>query len=249
MAIAKMGRIYMGESGRFRAPVRQHGVALFVGLIFLIMLSLVALYVMRGTVLEMRLTGATAQHELAFEASETARQVPEAILQAHVQNRGWPISWGGTVPDSMFSLNTIYAGRTSWISLLNPNTTSGNGIQQSCTGSGLVIFYMAQTCSSQGVSYRYQPSTWASSAVFNVCQNGSSSCSSSNQIKNAVSIVRDGTTVNQGSGAAQAQGYSSIGVGSSTGGSSLLLQVRSAATLPSGAKGVTIAQYKLSITN
>ena len=250
MSTSHMTRKCMqGKSLYYLGAARQRGVALLVGMIFLIMLSLVAIYVMRGTMLEMRLTNATAQHQLAFQASEQGRQIPEAILQSHVRNRGWPVSWGGTVPDAMFNLNTIYAGRTSWVALLKPNTTSGKGLQQSCTGSGLVIFYMAQTCSSQGVSYNYQPSNWTNSVVFNVCQNGSSSCSSSNQVSDAISIVRDGTTINQGSGAAQAQGYSSIGVGSSKGGASLMLQVRSAATLSSGAQGVTIAQYKLSITN
>lgn len=231
------------------APAHQKGVALFVGMIFLIMLSLVALFVMRDTLLEMRLTTATAQHEQAFEASEEARQIPEAILQAHVQNRGWPSSWGGTVPDGMFDLNAIYAGRTSWIAMLNPTTTSGKGLQPSCTGTGLVTFYMAQACSTQDASYNYSPSNWTSSVNFSVCENGAASCSSSSQIQDQVSIVRDGTAVNQGVGAAQAQGYSSVGVGSSTGGSSLLLQVRSQATLPSKSQAVTIAQYKLSITN
>jgi hypothetical protein len=227
----------------------QRGVALFFGMVLMIMLTVIALVVMRNTMLELRLTTATAQHELAFQSSEEARQIPEAILVAHVRNRGWPVSWGGTVADAMFNLNTVYAGRTTWINLLNPKTTSGKGIQDSCSGTGLVIFYMAQPCTTETVSYNYTPSSWTSSVSFNVCENGTTSCSSSGQVADAVSIVRDGTTINQGSGAAQAQGYSSVGVGSSTGGSSLLLEVGSTATLPSGAKDTTIAQYKLGISN
>src|ERR1700722_8673301 len=127
-------------------PGRQRGIALFVGLVFLVMLTLVSLIVMRGTLLEMRMTTATARHEQAFEASETGRTIPEAVLALHVFNRGWPQSWGGTVPDAMFDLNTTFANRMDWVAMLNPGTTSGLGIRPACGGTGLVIFYMAAPC-------------------------------------------------------------------------------------------------------
>jgi len=223
---------------------RQRGIALFVGLVFLVMLTLVALIVMKGTLLEMRMTTATARHEQAFESSETARTIPEAILAAHVFNRGWPESWGGDKSDSLFDLDTIFANRTVWGNLLNPNTTSNQGLQNSCGGSGLVIFYMALSpCSTQTAAYKYTPSKWLTSVSFNVCTDGSAGCTT------RISIIRDGVTLKQGSGAAQAQGYASVGVGTPRGGSALLLQVRSAATVPGNGQAVTIAQYKLNITN
>ena len=230
-------------------PTRQRGIALFVGLVFLVMLTLVSLIVMRGTLLEMRMTTATARHEQAFEASETGRTVPEAVLALHVFNRGWPESWGGSVPDAMFDLNTTFANRMDWVALLNPGTTSGKGIQPPCEGTGLVIFYMAAPCAAQPASANYSPSTWAPSVVFNLCNPIGTACSGSDQTTNTISIVRDGVALNQGSGAAQSQGYSSIGVGSSKGGSALLLQVRSQATVPGNGQAATIAQYKLNVTN
>ena len=223
------------------APGRQRGIALFVGLVFLVMLTLVSLIVMRGTLLEMRMTTATARHEQAFQASETARTVPETVLAAHVFNRGWPESWGGTIPDVMFNLNTVFANRLGWSALLNPNTTSGQGLQSAC-GTGLVIFYMAVACPSRTAQYNYSPSSWAAAVKFTIA---------ATQTQDVISIVRDGVTINQGSGAAQAQGYSSVGVGTSKGGSALLLQVESQATVPGSGSNpaTTIAQYKLSITN
>jgi len=221
---------------------RQRGIALFVGLVFLVMLTLVSLIVMRGTLLEMRMTTATARHEQAFEASETARTVPEAVLASHVFNRGWPESWGGNIPDVMFNLNTVFANRLGWSALLNPNTTSGQGVQPAC-GTGLVIFYMAVTCPTRTASYNYTPSLWSPAVKFTIA---------ATQIQDVISIARDGVTINQGSGAAQAQGYSSVGVGTSKGGSALLLQVQSTATIPptpSNDTATTIAQYKLNITN
>jgi PilX N-terminal len=224
------------------APGRQRGIALFIGLVFLVMLTLVSLIVMRGTLLEMRMTTATARHEQAFEASETARTVPESILASHVFNRGWPESWGGNVPDVMFNLNTVFANRLGWSALLNPNTTSGQGLQPSSCGSGMVIFYMAVTCPTRTASYNYTPSIWSltPSVKFTL---------PATQTQDVINIVRDGVTVNQGSGAASQQGYASVGVGTSKGGSALLLQVQSTAVVSGSDTAGTIAQYKLNITN
>ena len=233
-------------------PGRQRGIALFIGLVFLVMLTLVSLIVMRGTLLEMRMTTATAQHEQAFELSETAREVPEAILALHVFNRGWPESWGGSVPDILFNLNSTYANRTDWINLLNPNTTAGYGLKTVC-GAGLVILYMAVPCPAHDATYNYNPINWANAIIFQLCDPvGSTSCSSNSQTTANISIVRDGVSLNQGSGGALQQGYSSVGVGSSKGGSALLLQIRSQAFIgpsPGVAQAVTIAQYKVNVVN
>ena len=57
-------RIGQGKRGMCAAVVglqRQRGVALFVGLVFLVMLSLVAIVVMKDTLLETRMTTATVE--------------------------------------------------------------------------------------------------------------------------------------------------------------------------------------------
>jgi len=146
-------------------------------------------------------------------------------------------------------LNTTYANRTDWINLLNPNTTSGYGLKTVC-GAGLVILYMAVPCPAHDVTYNYIPSAWADAIVFQLCDPvGSTSCSSNSQSTAHIGIVRDGVSLNQGSGGALQQGYSSVGVGSSKGGSALLLQIRSQAVAASGAQAVTIAQYKVNVVN
>jgi Tfp pilus assembly protein PilX len=228
------------------AGSRQRGVALFVGLVFLVMLSLVAIVVMKDTLLETRMTTATARHEQAFEASETGRLIPETILAAHVFNRGWPTSWGGSIPDSAFDLNATFGHRPDWIKLLDPATTSGEGLQ-SCGGVGLVIFYMPQACATHADNYMYTPSAWDASVVMTTCSDGSATCASNREIKTTVAMIRDGVTVNKGSGAAQSMGYASIGVGTAKGGSALYLQIRSDARVPGNGRAATIAQYKLNI--
>ena len=250
---------YMTLSARARSlgfqghHARQRGVALFLGLVFLVILTLVALVVMRGTMIEMRLTTATARHEQAFEASEALRVIPEAVMADHVRNRGWPSSWGGTVPDAKFDLSTTFANSPAWITMLKPNASAGTGLQNSCGTGSLVIFYLPQACASQTASYKYTPSQWQTAVKFITCDDGTTgsatACASGNQITTLVSILRDGVAVNKGSGAAQAQGYASAGVGAAQGGSALYLQVRSFATVPGNGTATTIAQYKLNIQN
>lgn len=230
---------------------RQRGIALFVGLIFLVMLTLIALMVMKGTLLELRLTTATARHEQAFEASEAMRTIPEAVLVDHVFNRGWPASWGGSVPNALFDLNTTFANRTSWVSLLKPNTTSGQGLQDYCGSTSLVSFYLPPTtCSAVTASYNYEEANWVPAVKFTICNTGApTGCSAGEQIKDTVAIIRDGVAPNTGAGAAMSQGYASIGVGTAKGGAALLLQVRSDAIVPGNGEAVTIAQYRMNINN
>ncbi|MGC1551064.1 MAG: PilX N-terminal domain-containing pilus assembly protein [Rhodanobacter sp.] len=234
-------------------PARtQRGIALFIGLIFLMMLSLLALSVMKGTLLEMRMTTATAHHEQAFEASEAMRAIPEVILADHVFNRGWPASWGGSVPDEMFDLDTTFANRKAWANMINPTTApSGGGLQNAC--GNLVIFYLAPPCkdgTEVAADYYYAPSQWDIAVKLYGCVDGvPGTCSSAKQITADVSVVRDGQVLQTGTGGAQAQGYASPGVGMASGGGALLFQVRSKATVPGNGVAVTIAQYKQTITH
>jgi hypothetical protein len=230
-------------------PSAQRGIALFVGLVFLVMLSLIALVVMKSTLLELRMTTATARHEAAFEASEALRPIPESVLADHVFNRGWPAAWGGDVPNALFGLDKTYANRTSWINLMNPSTTSGLGLQNVCGSSSLVSFYLPVTpCTGQTDSYNYTPSDWAPSVKFTVCETGApTGCSANQQVNATIAVVRDGVTVNNGAGAAMSQGYASTGVGTAKAGSALLLQIRSEATVAGNGQAATIAQYKLNV--
>ena len=82
---------------KHRSLVRQRGVALFVGLVFLVVLSLVAITAMKGTLIEMRMGTSTARHEQAFETSETLRGVPVSLFDEHVFERGWPSVLGGKI--------------------------------------------------------------------------------------------------------------------------------------------------------
>jgi Tfp pilus assembly protein PilX len=226
---------------------RQRGAALFMGMVLLLVLTVVALVAMRGTLLDMRLTSSTAQHELAFESSEAARAIPEAVLSAYAYYHGWPQSWGGTVPDAQYQLSDTFLNRPNWKTLLTPSGKTG--LQTSCNGA-LANFILNVPCiAGQTDAYNYTPSQWAPTFVMNTCVNGQPTCSSSLQAVNTVAIVRDGVSTNVGSGAAAQQGYASIGVGNARGGALLMLQIRSSSVVAGGGQAVTVAQYKLNIVN
>lgn len=79
----------------------QSGFALFMGLIFLLMITLVAVTAMRGTSLELSMANNTANHEEAFEGAESGRMATVRILRDHIAcsyawSTGTPFTGGGT---------------------------------------------------------------------------------------------------------------------------------------------------------
>lgn len=69
---------------RSRIIGKQGGFALFLGLIFLLMITLVAVTAMRGTSLELNMANNTANQELAFEGAESARIALIRAIREHV---------------------------------------------------------------------------------------------------------------------------------------------------------------------
>lgn len=65
-------------------PDRQEGFALFIGLVFLLMITLVAVTAMRGTSLELSMATNTANHEEAFEGAESGRMAFVRVIRDHV---------------------------------------------------------------------------------------------------------------------------------------------------------------------
>jgi Tfp pilus assembly protein PilX len=223
---------------RFRRMRHQRGAALMVGLIFLVMLSLVAIIAMRGTLLEMNLVNATAKHEQAFETSEAARAVPLALFDQHVFYRGWPTTWGGAIAITDFNPAVTFANTPLWLTKMDP---ANGGLQTKC-GSPM-NFYTDPTCVTRTAGYYYDPSLWDTDVVLTTCTTTSDTCTTDQQAVTKIAIVKDGSVVSAGAGGAQAQGYSSKGVGSATGGGSMIFQIKSASVVPGGGTATTITQY------
>ncbi len=219
-------------------PVRQRGVALFVGLIFLVVLSLVAVVAMRGTLMEMHMATNVARHEQAFEASETLRGVPISVFDEHVFNRGWPKELGGSLPNDDFA----YTLKPSMVTALK------SGLQDACDGN-IDLFYssLQPACDGMPAESRYDPSTWHPDVLLTICDVASSGCAANVMAK--VAIVPDGTVLEEGSGSAQAAGYRGIGGGAAGGGGSIYFEVMSTATVPGNGRAVTMSQFRQAIRN
>lgn len=82
---------------------RGPGFALITAMIFLLVLTLVAITAIRGTSLELKMSANKAMRTEALEASEASRALVSRLIDAHTFSRGWPVSIGGSVTDEEFA--------------------------------------------------------------------------------------------------------------------------------------------------
>ncbi|UPG88887.1 pilus assembly PilX N-terminal domain-containing protein [Luteibacter aegosomaticola] len=227
---------------RHHAMHAQRGIALFIGMVFLLILSIVAVMAMRGTLVEMRLGSNTARHEEAFEASEALRSVPLSLFDQHVFERGWPSAMGGTVNDSEFTFSTQMAP-----TLYSKLATA---LQKDCEGKVSLFYGPLQGACAGGTLPKetlYDATTWHPDVVLAVCDSSSSTCSANMTAQ--IAVVPDGSVLKSGAGGAQAAGYRGLGIGSAGGGAALYFEIRSVAQVPGNGVAITHTQYEQTIRN
>lgn len=109
---------------RILAPREQTpgGFVLPIALVFLVVLTLVAITAVKGTGLELRMSANNALHTEAFEASEGPRLVVGRLIEKLGFNfeTGWPAAIGGGTPDAVFAY-TVPTG----IQIYNSSGTAG----------------------------------------------------------------------------------------------------------------------------
>ncbi len=83
----------------------QRGSVLITALVFMVVLTMVAVVAMRSTTLDFKITTNNMLKARAFENSETAKVGIAQVIDAHVFNRGyepaWPDEDGGAIPDTV----------------------------------------------------------------------------------------------------------------------------------------------------
>lgn len=241
---ARLGRHGHGER-------HQRGVALFVGLIFLVVLSLLAVFAMKGTLLEMHMVNNVAAHERAFQTSETLRAVPVAMFDQHVFNRGWPEKYnfhGGLPPDDFaFSMST---------QMLD---TAGKGLRTNDADEPINLYEVEcrpdlgeapNTCQYDPASWIHTSEKWNGADMrISICPLGGTDANCMSSVDTADIYVRpDGTVLTEGSGGAQATGYRGPGTSAAGGGASAFFEIMSVGHADGG-RAVTLAQYRQAIRN
>ncbi|MER3547447.1 MAG: hypothetical protein C4338_07520 [Rhodanobacteraceae bacterium] len=234
----------------FPARARQRGIALFVGLVFLIVLSLVAVIAMQSTFLEMRMVTNVARQSEAFQISESTRSVLTAppatslFAQSFAQG-GWPVSWGGSVPDNDFS--AIGNCKSPWTDATNCAMVLKfkSALIPGADGTPKLLYGTFDSPGADGKTPETttNPSNWVTDATLYFADPNVGG----GKLSGALSVVPDGSGNNPGSGTAQAAGYRGLGVAAAAGGASRYFQIRSVGLSPSdGSNGraTTIVQFK-----
>ncbi|GEM_PF-686429 len=233
-------------------PRHQRGIALFVGMVFLIVLSLVAVIAMQSTFLEMRMVTNVARQSEAFQVSESVRSVltapaQQSLFSQNLTNRGWPVSWGGSVPDADFAAVGL-CGTLPPAQWTASNCPLGYQFEQNLTrdssGNPKRLYGALDLPGANGASIEdaNTPSTWVVDDFIKLTDPNNPS----GYIAAYLSVVPDGGAANPGAGAAQAAGYRGLGTGLAAGGASRFFQVQSVGKSPwdgSNGRAVTIAQY------
>lgn len=226
-------------------PARQRGIALFIGLVFLVVLSLVAVIAMQSTLLEMRMVTNVARQAEAFQISDSGRAVLTAPTQSSLfaqslELGGWPASWGGNVPDADFDMATL---NPAMVCLVREGLLHAPG-DCTATGTPKLLYGAIDNPGAKGPPEDpADPSSWVTDLTITQANpNGTAG-----MISAALSVVPDGSGANAGAGAAQAAGYRGLGVALASGGASRFFQIRSVGLSPADAsngRAVTIAQYR-----
>lgn len=98
----------------------SRGYALITALIFLVLLTLVALAAIRGSGLEAKMSSNSTERTQAFESAELSRNLIETLIDANTSYGGWPQSIGGNVPTNVFDANAIALLNSGFTLTLEP---------------------------------------------------------------------------------------------------------------------------------
>lgn len=212
---------------------RQQGAVLLTGLLFLLVLSIVAAVTMQGTTLEVRMATNNAVALQAFEASEGLRTVSGRLLDEHTYQRGWPV----TVPGGIVDTGRFSAEIPTDLNIAD-NDADDNGD----------LLYLVNTegtdfLQTAGLFDLVEDMTW--------CVSSTDSCASEDKsdISAIAAVYRTRSALTEGTGAAMIAGYEGLGVGTAGGGGSLFFEIRSTGNAPVNARAITASEYRHIVRN
>jgi len=194
----------------------SRGYALVTALIFLVLLTLVALAAIRGSGLEAKMSSNSTERTQAFESAELSRTLADNLVDANTYYRGWPASIGGSVPTAGYdaTATALFSSSNGFTLTLLPQST-GNwyAINSECgTGS---------TC-----SVPFKPTALDQDASFTKTLTTSGN-STPVVITAELSVYKLVVSYASGAGLVMASGYQGFGHGAAGGGGSVFYYVYS----------------------
>lgn len=181
---------------------KTRGYALITAIVFLVLMSLVALAAIRSTGLEVQASGNAALRAQAFESAEVSRTLVGSLIDPLCNSGGWPASIGGTVPDDQFT-RAVPAG------LRIVNRDGRGGPDNWCIEPDSEVGFDPASMDVDALHVRDL------SATLGV------------RIDGEVAVRRLHTAALAGAGQAQGSGYGGTGLGVASGGGQIYFHVRS----------------------
>lgn len=205
-------------------PQRQHGVALIIALILLMVLTMVAVVAMRTTTLDLKMATNQTLMKRTFQISESARAQIAEVIDDHSFYRGWPDTLtGGTVPAS-----------SNFVIPLGIEIDDDPGLQQ---------LYLANNAD----HWDLRPA--AIDMRLRIDEDGDTEYVSVTDMASDLFISRVAAVAAPGSDTSQVTGYEGLGSGAAGAGSHLYYRVISRAAGSGQSQAMTEAHYRYVVTN
>jgi Tfp pilus assembly protein PilX len=203
---------------------RQKGATLFVGLMFLLVLTLVGLVAMQGTSLELKMATNQAQRMSAFQLSENMRTMAGEIVKQNTEEHGMQLFTGNAA---------------TWIS--GASSVGGQpGGGTTCSGSALpqqLELYQNESATTSN--------TWHT--INGVFRGNVPTGTAADIAGDPNKIMTDCTTGTNGAGQGTDANESNLGGGAGKGGASRWFEIRSQGQIGNGAAVVTASEYRVFI--
>ena len=217
-----------------RESSKQGGYVLITVIIFLVLLTLVAVAALKNSGLEARMGSNASLHAQSFESSETSRSLVDSVslVDANVFYRGWPNSTaiGGTVPLADYDptvASLLAAAKTCPLSptssngftlCLNPATKAPRNWYDHNSECGEATPLspcpaFAQNSLDQDATFTQSFSPSTNSSAPTLYETG------------IVSVYKMSTTLSAGAGSAQISGYLGLGRSAAAGGGLLYFYI------------------------
>ncbi len=200
---------------------QQAGVVLITSLIFLTVLTLVALVANQSTVMETRMSTNSVVKKRALESSEALRTGTDDLLDAHLFHRGWPTVFGGGLGNGLFNIPTGIS--TNNISNWGQGNSSGEDL--------------------------YNASTWTNDISLRIDGNADGDYVDDLDQQADLYVYKTVVVNSSGSATAMVAGYEGLGKSSASGGALIYFDLRSIGISAGNATGATGSNYRYVIRN